>query len=166
MRNDLVDAVARAGETAIRQRKITGRLIERMRADETSVLAGTTSFWEGVDVPGDALGLVVIDKLPFPRRGDPLLDARREAAAAAGGSGFEQVDIPATATLLAQGAGRLLRRDDDVGVVAVMDSRLATRHYRRPILATLPAFKRTIDPEEVERFLRERLRGVPTEQGG
>ena len=137
----------------------TGRLIERMRADETSVLAGTTSFWEGVDVPGDSLGLVVIDKLPFPRRGDPLLDARREAAEAAGGSGFEEVDIPATATLLAQGAGRLLRRVDDVGVVAVMDSRLATRHYRRPILATLPPFKRTIDPDEVERFLRTRLRG-------
>ena len=107
-----------AGITLHVQREApTGRLIERMRADETSVLAGTTSFWEGVDVPGDALGLVVIDKLPFPRRGDPLLDARREAAEAAGGSGFEEVDIPATATLLAQGAGRLLRRVDDVGVV-------------------------------------------------
>lgn len=139
----------------------TGRLIERMRADETSVLAGTTSFWEGVDVPGDALGLVVIDKLPFPRRGDPLLDARREAAEAAGRSGFEEVDIPATATLLAQGAGRLLRRVDDVGVVAVMDARLATRGYRRPILATLPPFWRTIDPGEVERFLAQRLRGRP-----
>jgi len=138
----------------------TGRLIERMRADETSVLAGTTSFWEGVDVPGDALGLVVIDKLPFPRRGDPLLDARREAAEAAGGLGFQEVDIPATATLLAQGAGRLLRRVDDAGVVAVMDSRLATRGYRRSILATLPPFRRTINTDEVERFLRERLRAV------
>ena len=151
-----------AGITLHVQREApTGRLIERMRADETSVLAGTTSFWEGVDVPGDALGLVVIDKLPFPRRGDPLLDARREAAQAAGTSGFEEVDIPATATLLAQGAGRLLRRVDDVGVVAVMDSRLATRGYRRPILATLPPFRRTIDPDEVEDFLRVRLRGQP-----
>jgi ATP-dependent DNA helicase DinG len=78
-----------------------------------------------------------------------------------GRSGFEEVDIPATATLLAQGAGRLLRRVDDVGVVAVMDSRLATRGYRRPILATLPPFWRTIDADEVERFLRERLRGSP-----
>lgn len=138
----------------------TGRLIERMRAEETSVLAGTTSFWEGVDVPGSALGLVVIDKLPFPRRGDPLLDARREAAEAVGRSGFEDVDVPHTATLLAQGAGRLLRRVDDVGVVAVMDSRLATKGYRRPILATLPPFRRTIDVAEVETFLRERLRGA------
>lgn len=136
----------------------TGRLIERMRADATSVLAGTTSFWEGVDVPGDALGLVVIDKLPFPRRGDPLRDARRDAIETAGRSGFTEVDIPHTATLLAQGAGRLLRRLDDAGVVAVMDSRLATRAYRRAILATLPPFRRTIDPGEVERFLRERLR--------
>jgi ATP-dependent DNA helicase DinG len=136
----------------------TGRLIERMRQDETSVLAGTTSFWEGVDVPGDALSLVVIDKLPFPRRGDPLRDARREAVEAAGGNGFQQVDIPHTATLLAQGAGRLLRRVDDVGVVAVMDSRLATKSYRRAILETIPPFTRTIDPDAVVRFLGERLR--------
>lgn len=135
----------------------TGRLIERMRADETSVLAGTMSFWEGVDVPGDALGLVVIDKLPFPRRGDPLLDARREAAQANRRSGFHEVDVPHVATLLAQGAGRLLRRVDDAGVVAVMDSRLATRNYRQAILATLPPFTRTIDPEHVEAFLAERL---------
>ncbi len=135
----------------------TGRLIERMRAEETSVLAGTTSFWEGVDVPGDALSLVVIDKLPFPRRGDPLRDARRDAVESAGGNGFHAVDIPHTATLLAQGAGRLLRRVDDVGVVAVMDSRLATKSYRRAILETLPPFKRTIDPQAVTTFLRERL---------
>lgn len=135
----------------------TGRLVERMRADETAVLAGTTSFWEGVDVPGDALRLVMIDKLPFPRRGDPLRDARREAVEAAGGNGFHRVDIPHTATLLAQGAGRLLRRIDDVGVVAVMDSRLATRGYRRAILDTLPPFRRTIDVEEVTAFLRDRV---------
>jgi ATP-dependent DNA helicase DinG len=146
----------------------TGRLIERMRADETSVLAGTMSFWEGVDVPGDALGLVVIDKLPFPRRGDPLLDARREAAQANRRSGFHEVDVPHVATLLAQGAGRLLRRVEDTGVVAVMDSRLATRSYRQAILATLPPFTRTIDPQHVERFLAQRLgrrsaAGVPEE---
>jgi ATP-dependent DNA helicase DinG len=135
----------------------TGRLVERMRADETAVLAGTTSLWEGVDVPGDSLRLVVIDKLPFPRRGDPLRDARRDAVEAGGGNGFLQVDVPHTATLLAQGAGRLLRRVDDVGVVAVMDSRLATRTYRRPILATLPPFKRTIDVDEVTTFLRQRV---------
>lgn len=137
----------------------TGRLVQRMREDERAVLAGTTSFWEGVDVPGDALRLVVIDKLPFPRRGDPLRDARRDAVEADGGNGFHQVDLPHTATLLAQGAGRLLRRIDDVGVVAVMDSRLATRGYRRAILDTLPPFKRTIDVDEVTTFLRERVAG-------
>ena len=91
--------------------------------DETSCLFATMGFWQGVDIPGPALSLVTLDRLPFPRPDDPLLQARR---ARAGGRAFSVVDLPRAATLLAQGAGRLIRSADDRGVVAVLDPRLAT----------------------------------------
>lgn len=136
-----------------------GRLIQQMREDETAVLCGVASFWEGVDVAGDSLLSVIIDKVPFPRPGEPLMDARRNAAELRKENPFSTVDIPKAATLLAQGVGRLIRRVDDVGVVAVMDSRLATKGYRNLLLGSLPNFKRTIDAEAVEAFLRERVSG-------
>lgn len=143
--------VLRQGEAAANQ------LIARFRDEETSVLLATMSFWEGVDAPGDACLQVIIDKLPFPRRDDPLLAARRERAEASGRSAFHAVDLPLAAVRLAQGAGRLIRSSDDAGVVTVLDPRLATAGYRSVLLESMPPLKRTIDVEEVEAFFASHL---------
>lgn len=128
-------------------------LIDRFRAEETTVLAATMGFWAGIDVPGPSLTLVTIDKIPFPRPDEPLLQARREAAAA---QGFATVDLPRAATMLAQGAGRLIRTAADRGVVAVLDPRLATAAtYRWQLISALPPMRRTKDPEEALAFLRD-----------
>ena len=129
-------------------------LLEKFAAEETSCLFATMGFWQGVDIPGRALSLVTIDKLPFPRPDDPLLQARRDRA---GGGAFSLVDLPRAATLLAQGAGRLIRNAEDRGVVAVLDPRLATASYRGVLLATLPPMRRSVDIAEVESFLRRAL---------
>lgn len=127
-------------------------LIEAFSADESTCLFATMGFWQGIDVPGRSLSLVVIDRLPFARPDDPLYSARRDRAGAAA---FSLIDVPRAATLLAQGAGRLIRSSSDRGVVAVLDSRLATAGYRAQLLSSVPAMKRTIDRREVEAFLRE-----------
>jgi ATP-dependent DNA helicase DinG len=127
-------------------------LLRDFAATERSVLLATMSFWQGVDIPGDDLTLVTIDRLPFPRPDDPVLSARRERF---GNRAFRKIDLPRAATLLAQAAGRLVRRTDDHGVVAVLDRRLATaRSYRWDLINALPPFTRTKDPDEVYRFLR------------
>jgi ATP-dependent DNA helicase DinG len=131
-----------------------GRLLEEFAADETSCLFATLGFWQGVDIPGRALSLVTLDRLPFPRPDDPLLQARR---ARAGSRAFQLVDLPRAATLLAQGAGRLIRTAEDRGVVAVLDPRLATASYRDVLLTTLPPMRRTVDRAAVEEFLRAAL---------
>ncbi|HVC14985.1 MAG TPA: ATP-dependent DNA helicase [Acidimicrobiales bacterium] len=128
-----------------------GRLLEEFASDETSCLFATLGFWQGVDVPGRALSLVTLDKLPFGRPDDPLLDARRERA---GDAAFALVDLPRAATLLAQGVGRLIRNATDRGVAAVLDPRLATAGYRKVLLDALPPMRRTVDREEVAAFLR------------
>ena len=131
-----------------------GLLLQEFTNDETSCLFATLGFWQGVDVPGRALSLVTIDRLPFPRPDDPLLQAKRDRA---GSGAFSLVDLPRAATLLAQGSGRLIRTADDRGVVAVLDPRLATASYRGALLATLPPMRRTVDRSEVETFLRRAL---------
>ena len=133
-------------------------LLEKFASDETSCLFATMGFWQGVDIPGRALSLVTIDKLPFPRPDDPLLQARRDRA---GGGAFSLVDLPRAATLLAQGAGRLIRNAADRGVVAVLDPRLATASYRGVLLATLPPMRRSVDIDEVQSFLRRALDDEP-----
>jgi ATP-dependent DNA helicase DinG len=119
--------------------------------EEEACLFATMGFWQGVDVPGPSLSLVVIDRLPFPRPDDPLFSARREAA---GRDGFRRVDLPRAATLLAQGAGRLIRSAEDKGVVAVLDPRLATASYAGYLVAALPPLRRTRDREVALGFLR------------
>ena len=127
-------------------------LVEAFRADEATCLFATLGFWQGVDVPGRTLSLVTIDRIPFPRPDEPVLQARRDLA---GDRAFRLVDLPRAGTLLAQGAGRLIRSTADRGVVAVLDSRLATASYRAELLARVPPMRRCVDRDEVVRFLRE-----------
>ncbi|MGE2837037.1 ATP-dependent DNA helicase [Mycobacterium sp. SMC-4] len=136
----------------------TAALVARFAGDESTSLFGTLSLWQGVDVPGPSLSLVLIDRIPFPRPDDPLLTARQRAIAARGGNGFMAVAASHAALLLAQGAGRLLRRVDDRGVVAVLDSRMATARYGNFLRASLPPFWTTTDGAAVRAAL-QRLRG-------
>jgi ATP-dependent DNA helicase DinG len=138
----------------------TATLVERFAADPATSLFGTLSLWQGVDVPGPSLSLVIIDRIPFPRPDDPLLSARQRAVAAAGGNGFMAVAASHAALLLAQGAGRLLRGIDDRGVVAVLDSRMATARYGGYLRASLPPFWATTDADAVRAAL-ERLTVEP-----
>jgi ATP-dependent DNA helicase DinG len=122
-------------------------LVRRFRDDAATCLLGVMSLWQGVDVPGDACQLVVIDRLPFPRPDEPLAAARAAAVDATGGSGFTAVSVPIAAVRLAQGAGRLIRSAGDRGVVAVLDSRLHTaRGYGSYLRRSLPPFWYTTDP--------------------
>jgi ATP-dependent DNA helicase DinG len=136
----------------------TATLVQRFADDPETSLFGTLSLWQGVDVPGPSLSLVIIDRIPFPRPDDPLLTARQRAIAARGGNGFMAVAASHAALLLAQGAGRLLRRVDDRGVVAILDSRMATARYGGYLRSSLPPFWATTDTERVLAALR-RLRG-------
>ncbi|OBH05395.1 ATP-dependent helicase [Mycobacterium sp. E2699] len=139
----------------------TSALVERFAADEETSLFGTLSLWQGVDVPGPSLSLVLIDRIPFPRPDDPLLGARQRAVAARGGNGFMAVAANHAALLLAQGSGRLLRRVSDRGVVAILDSRMVTARYGAYLRASLPPFWQTTNPVQVREALR-RLRTSDT----
>ncbi|HEY7276908.1 MAG TPA: ATP-dependent DNA helicase [Trebonia sp.] len=132
----------------------TMQLVKEFAADEPTCLFGTLSLWQGVDVPGPSLRLVVIDRIPFPRPDDPLSSARTRAADARGGSGFMEVSANHAALLLAQGAGRLLRSVDDRGVVAILDPRLVTKRYGEYLRASLPPFWQTTDPNVVRGALQ------------
>jgi ATP-dependent DNA helicase DinG len=132
----------------------TSLLVNKFAEDEATCLFGTISLWQGVDVPGRSLQLVVIDRIPFPRPDDPLASARQRTVAARGGNGFMTVAAAHAALLLAQGAGRLLRTMSDRGVVAVLDPRLATARYAGFLRASLPPFWTTTDPEVVRGALR------------
>jgi ATP-dependent DNA helicase DinG len=133
---------------------VTAQLVRQFAEDEPTCLFGTLSLWQGVDVPGPALRLVVIDRIPFPRPDDPLASARQRAVAARGGNGFMTVAASQAALLLAQGAGRLLRTMTDRGVVAVLDPRLVTARYGDFLRASLPPFWSTTDPALVRAALR------------
>ena len=124
-------------------------LVEAFAADEDACLVGTLSLWQGVDVPGRTCRLVIIDRIPFPRPDDPVAQARSEAVAAAGGNGFMSVSATHAALLLAQGAGRLIRRPDDRGVVAVLDPRLRTARYGSFLARSMPALWPTGDRDTV-----------------
>ena len=127
------------------------QLLEAFGADEATSLFATMGFWQGVDIPGRTLSLVAIDRLPFGRPDDPMLEARRQRA---GDAAFWSVDVPRASMLLAQGVGRLIRTAEDRGVVCVLDTRLATASYRAALLARLPPMRRTTSHDRAVEFLR------------
>jgi ATP-dependent DNA helicase DinG len=128
------------------------RLLERFRAEIDSVLMATATFWQGVDIPGEALSLLVIDKLPFAAPGDPLHEARCERIAQEGGDWFRDYALPSAVLQLRQGFGRLIRSHADSGVVALLDPRLRTRGYGRTFLTALPPAQLVADRDQVARF--------------
>jgi ATP-dependent DNA helicase DinG len=125
-------------------------LLRKFAEDESTCLFATQSFFQGVDVPGQTLSLVIIDRLPFPVPTDPLMSARRDAY---GKSAFTAIDIPIAATKLAQAAGRLIRTQTDLGVVAVLDPRLVTKGYGKSIIEMLPPMEFTNKLERAKEFL-------------
>ncbi|TDU32873.1 ATP-dependent DNA helicase DinG [Panacagrimonas perspica] len=129
------------------------RLVERFAASGDGVLVGTQSFWEGVDVKGRALRMVIIDKLPFSSPGDPVYDARLEALRRRGGNPFVDVQLPEAIVSLRQGAGRLIRDETDRGLLVLCDPRLKTKNYGRRMLAALP-FMSQVDREGALEWLR------------
>jgi ATP-dependent DNA helicase DinG len=129
-------------------------ILERFRMTRKGVLLGTMTFWQGVDVPGDALRLVIITRLPFEAPGHPILQARAETVRSRGGDPFMEDALPEAILTFRQGFGRLIRSREDRGVVAVLDPRLRTRPYGASFLESLPPCRRTESEEEAERFLR------------
>lgn len=130
------------------------KLLEQFVSEEHSVLVATSSFWEGIDVRGDALSLVIIDKLPFTSPDEPLLKARVEDCQLQGGNPFNDIQIPEAVIALKQGVGRLIRDVTDSGAVIICDSRLVTRPYGETFLKSLPNAKRTRDLNKVVEFLK------------
>jgi len=128
------------------------RLLERFRELGNAVLLGTSSFWEGVDVRGEALSCVIIDKLPFASPGDPVTEARIDALRRGGGNPFMEFQLPEAVLTLKQGAGRLIRDGRDRGVLMLCDPRLLSKPYGRLFLESLPPMTRTRKLEVVERF--------------
>ncbi len=129
-------------------------LVEQFRHDPQACLFGSTTLWQGIDVPGATAQLVIIDRIPFPRPDDPISQARTEAVAASGGNGFMAISATHAALMLAQGAGRLIRSREDRGVVAVLDSRLATARYGGFLARSMPPLWSTSDREVVLAALR------------
>jgi len=134
-------------------------LARRFVNEEQSCLFGTLSLWQGMDLPGPTCQLVIIDRIPFPRPDDPLMGARQRAVERHGGNGFMAVAATHAALLLAQGTGRLVRRADDHGVVAVLDPRLVTARYGTFLAASLPPMWRTTDRDVVLASLRRLAAG-------
>jgi ATP-dependent DNA helicase DinG len=140
------------------------RLLERFRGETDSVLVATATFWQGIDVVGESLSLLVIDKLPFASPGDPLTEARCELVAERGGDWFRDYALPVATLQLRQGFGRLVRSHADRGVVAILDPRLYTRAYGPQLLDALPPCPLVDDRDEVSRFFAEEdaARGTPS----
>ncbi len=130
-------------------------ILEQFREDTSSILCGTRSFWEGVDVPGESLSLVIIDKMPFAPPNDPLLQARVKACEEDGGNGFKDIQLPEAIAVLRQGVGRLIRNNEDRGVMAILDSRLYQKFYGREVVKNLPPAPIRDDLAEVRWFFEE-----------
>ena len=138
------------------------QLLAEFADDETSVLVATMGFWEGIDIPGRALSLLIIDKIPFARPDDPLNQARRDVVEARGLSAFDRIDLPNAAMLMAQGSGRLIRNETDRGMVAILDRRLISMRYGTRIIRAMPRFLRTTDRQRALMFLDSVLGALDT----
>jgi ATP-dependent DNA helicase DinG len=137
------------GITALKQGTMARtRLLDRFRSDTSSVLFATDSFWEGVDVPGDALQCVVLTKLPFRVPTEPILQARSEAIEEAGGNAFMDFTVPQAVIKFRQGFGRLIRRRSDRGAIVVLDRRVTTKHYGKVFLESLPGIRIVAGPSD------------------
>jgi ATP-dependent DNA helicase DinG len=139
-------------EVLVQGDDVPARLAARFRDEVASVLVATRTFFEGFDVPGESLSLLVLDRLPFPRPDDPLLAERGRRVERAGGSRFSEVWLPAAAVSLQQALGRLVRSETDRGVMAVLDRRLADAGYRAALLASLPPARLTRSTDDVRAF--------------
>ena len=128
-------------------------LLDQFVENENSVLLATASFWEGIDVRGDKLTCVIIDKLPFASPDDPLLQARCEDVRRQGGDAFSQIQLPQAVIALKQGVGRLIRDVSDRGVMVICDNRLVNRPYGQTFLKSLPEMKRSRDLTQAAQFL-------------
>ncbi|NYT63044.1 ATP-dependent DNA helicase [Alcaligenaceae bacterium] len=148
--DDIERLLLRQGEAS------RGVLLERFRAEKNAVLVGSASFWEGIDVPGNALTLVAIDKLPFAPPDDPVLEARLNLCRSQGGNPFMEYQLPEAAIALKQGAGRLIRSEQDWGVLMVGDARIVEKPYGKLLWRGLPPFARTREPDQVVAFLRKK----------
>ncbi len=158
------------GRLLLRQGDMSRRmLLERFAQARNAVLVGSASFWEGIDVPGDALTLVAIDKLPFAPPDDPVLEARLRVCRERGGNPFMEFQLPEAAIALKQGAGRLIRTEQDWGVLLVADARMVEKRYGRLLWRGLPPFARTRDLEQARQFLERRKNsdtaGTPESDG-
>jgi ATP-dependent DNA helicase DinG len=136
-------------------------LLQRFREDGRAMLVGSASFWEGVDVPGSALSVVIIDKLPFAPPDDPVLESRMNRCRSEGGDPFNRIQLPEATLMLKQGVGRLIRTETDRGLLLVGDRRLAETPYGRRMLRSLPPFRRTRSLDEARAFLLPELESGP-----
>jgi ATP-dependent DNA helicase DinG len=148
MREQLEYPLLVQGETSRRQ------LLDSFREQGNAVLLGTSSFWQGIDVRGDALSCVIIDKLPFASPGDPVGAARIERIRSEGGNPFRDFQLPQAVLALRQGAGRLIRDPSDTGLLVLADPRLIEKGYGKLFLDSLPGMAKTRKLEVVERFFR------------
>lgn len=131
-------------------------LINRFRSSQNGIMVGSMSFWEGIDIKGQALSMVVIDKVPFTPKDEPIFRAKSEWLQEQGKSSFREIAIPEATKLLQQGVGRLIRDFNDWGIIAIFDHRLLTKGYGKQIWQALPEFRRTVSKEKVEEFLDEK----------